>query len=121
VTINTGIEYTARAFSGEPYPRIGSIVARNPSIQFTITEANAASALTMLFGSAISTGIVVYLQRGVTSGTRVAAATATHIKITAASGDWSLDEASVQGNDDGSLTFTATPTTTLAYAASAIP
>ena len=122
VTINPGIEYTARAFSGEPYPKIGSIMARNPSIQFTVTEAAAASTLTMIHGSAISTSLAVYLQKGVASGTRVAAATAQHIKISAASGDWSLDEASAQQNDDGTLTFTATPTTTLAFsAASAIP
>jgi hypothetical protein len=122
VTIDFGIEYVAKGFSGSPYPTMGSIVTRQPSIRFTVAKVDAAAALTTIFGSAISTGIVVYLQKGVTSGTRVAAATAQHCKITAASGDWSLNEASVQNNEDGSVTFIATPTTTLAAVTnSAIP
>lgn len=122
VTIDFGIEFSARAFSGDPFPRTGCITRRQPSIRFTVAQVDAAAALTTIFGSAIATGIVVYLQKGVTSATRVAAATAQHCKITAASGDWSLDEASVQGNEDGSVSFIATPTTTLAAVTnSAIP
>jgi hypothetical protein len=122
VTIDFGIEFSPRAFSGDPYPRTGCIVTRQPTITFTVCQVAAAAALSTIFGSAITTGIVVYLQKGVASGTRVAVATAQHCKITAASGDWSLNEASVQQNDDGSVSFIATPTTALTAATnSAIP
>ena len=113
ITVDPGIRYDARAFSGDPYPTVGSIMTREPKLTFTTVDMNAADALATLFGSAISTGLIFYLQKGVASGTRVAAATATHIKITAASGDWCMDDASIQQNDDGSVTFTAVPTTTL--------
>jgi hypothetical protein len=121
VTVNAGVNYEAKAFNGDPYPRLGAIVTRQPTIQFTTAKVDAGGALA-IFGRAISTGVVVYFQKAVDSGTRVAAATSQHVKITAASGDWSHDDVSVTGNDDGTLTFMATPKSTLAISvASAIP
>lgn len=122
VSIDTGINFTPRAFSGEPYAKIGSIVTRTPSISITVTEAATAGTLTSLFGSAVNTSFAIYLQKGVASGTRVAAATAQHIKISTASGDWGADDIAVSGNDDGTMTLTVTPTAVLACSlVSAIP
>lgn len=114
ISVDPGIRFEARAFSGDPFPRKGAIVAREPSMRFTVAKVDAASALTTVFGSAISTGLIFYLQKGVASGTRVAAASSVHVKITAAAGDWQLDEASVNQNEDGSVTFSAMPTTAIA-------
>lgn len=114
VSVDPGIIYQARAFSGDPYPRKGAIINRNPTLTFTVAEMNAAGAMASIFGSAISTGVIFYLQRGVANGTRVAAGTAQHVKITASAGKWNFDTAQVTQNDDGSLTFSAHPTTTLA-------
>ena len=122
VTVNPGINYTPRAFAGDPYAKIGSIVTRTPSISFTVTEAAAAGTLTTLFGSAVNTSFAIYLQKGVASATRVAAATTQHIKISTTAGDWGADDISVSGNEDGTVTFTVIPAAALACSlASAIP
>jgi hypothetical protein len=122
VSVDPGIRYEAKAFSGSPYPTVGSIIAREPRLTFTVANIDAADELTSAFGSAISTGLIFYLQKGVASGTRVAAATETHVKITATSGDWSADDISISGNEDGSVTFSSVPTTALALVTnSAIP
>lgn len=122
ISVDTGIRYEAKAFSGDPFPTVGSIITREPRLSITVADIDAADSLTTLFGSAITTGLIIYLQKGVTSGTRVAVSTEEHVKITAASGDWSLDDASISGNDDGSVTFSSVPTTTLALVTnSAIP
>jgi hypothetical protein len=122
ITVDFGIQFEANMYSGDPYPQKGAIVQRNPTMSFTVAKVDVASALTTVFGSAISTGLVFYLWKGVTSADRVAVGTAEHIKITASAGDWALDEASVTGNDDGSVTFTARPTVALAVdTTSAIP
>ena len=122
ITVDPGIRYEAKAFSGDPFPTHGAIYSREPSLSFTVVDVDAADSLTALFGSAISTGLIFYLQKGVASGTRVAVGTSQHVKITAASGDWNMDDMSIQGNDDGTVTFSGVPTTTLALVTnSAIP
>lgn len=121
VTVNTGINYDAQRFDGEPYARRGAIVARQPTITFTLAKVDAVQALNM-FGAPVSSSFAVYFQKGVASGTRVAAATAQHCKISCTAGDITQDNVSVSGTDDGMVNVTVMPTGTLAVSvASAIP
>ena len=127
VDIDPGINYNARALNGDPWPRKGSIIMREPRITFTSIKADVAANLNALSNSAIATGIVVYLRKGAASAGasttgRVADITANHAKITAAAGDWQLDEASVTNTDDGQVSFSVIPTGTIALdVATAIP
>jgi hypothetical protein len=121
ISIDPGVNYVPRAFNGDPYARKGAIVTRTPTVTFTTANMAAGNALDV-FGSAISTSLDVYLQKGVASSTRVAAGSSVHVKISVAAGDWALDDASVQGNDDGTQSFTAMPTGAISISlASTIP
>lgn len=121
VNIDFGIEYSAKMFDGDAFPKTGAIIARRPTITFTTVDASDIYALG-LYGQAITT-LAVYLQRGVASGTRVAAATATHCKVTFSTGDFGAEDIAVSGpTEDGTISFTAMPTAVMTLALnSAIP
>lgn len=119
--LDFGINYVARIFDGDPYPAKGAIVTRTPTMTFTVAKASAGSAQNM-FGRAITTSLYFYGQRGVAGGTRVAAATAQHLKVGCTAGLTAHDQMTVQGNEDGSVTFTTMPTGVITLSvASAIP
>lgn len=121
VSIDTGINFSARRVAGAAYATKGAIVSRNPRIQVTILKADEVAALSV-FGRALAGSFAVYLQAGVDSGTRTAAASSAHIKISCATGDWAHDDISANDNEDGTVTLTILPKSTLALATgNAIP
>lgn len=121
VTVNPGLSYEAKAFSGDPYPRRGVIVRREPTLSFTAAKIDTAGALDM-FGGNITNSIYFYFQRGVDAGERVAAASSVHCSVGCTSAHWSPDEVSVSGNDDGTVTVTIMPKVAISVSvASTIP
>ena len=116
-----GINYTPRAFDGNAFAKEGSIITRSPALTITTADQSVGAAIDA-FMSAVNTSFAAYLQKGASSTDRVAALTAQHVKVTISAGEWHLDEASVQGNEDGSASFMVTPTGTVAVVTnSAIP
>jgi hypothetical protein len=66
--------------------------------------------------------LAVYFWKGSDAGSRVAAATASHCKISGATGVWSDDSIKASNNDDGTVDISVMPTGTLTVSvASAIP
>lgn len=121
-----GIRFAARRVDGGVFPRAAasSIVAREPSIELTFLKLEMISAtIGNFFSASLGAALKVYFQRGVVgSGGRVAPATTSHLKITAAAGSWGANDVSVSGEDDATVTVRIMPTGTVAAdIASAIP
>lgn len=120
------IVHTARMPDGGAFPRrtASSINARNPAIELTFLKLDHANAIVGdLVAAAFASTLAVYFQKGSTNNEgRVAAATAQHIKISAAAGSWGADDVSVVDENDATITIMVMPTGTLSLsAASAIP
>ena len=121
VTIDTGLDFQPFRHSGETYARAGSIITRQPVITFEMLEAESA-VLGTLFNAALAGTIAVYFQKGSDGGSRVAAASTVHCKISATAGAWGTDNVTVSHPGDGTVTVMVQPTSTLsAQTASAIP
>lgn len=124
--VRPGIGHSARMVDGGAFPRrtASSINSRNPAIELTFLKLDHASAIiTDLVAAAFASTLSVYFQKASTNNEgRVAAATAQHIKISAAAGSWGADDISVTDENDATLTVMVMPTGTLSLsAASAIP
>ena len=122
VTIQTGMAYTLAIADGELWARVGSIVTRRPTIQFTMLKVDYYSNFSSLFNNSVPGTIACYFARGVDGGARVSYASASHVKISAATGSWSPDNVSVREDGDAMMSVTVMPTGTLSTSvASAIP
>lgn len=122
VSIDFGIRFTPVYEDGVVFPTLGHIHARAPAINIQFAKLDVASTIGSMFIGALAGTIAVYFQKGVNSGSRVAAATTEHCKISAASGSWGIDDVSVQENDDATASVIVRPTAALAVSvASAIP
>jgi len=121
-SIDFGLAVVPQYEDGVVFPTLMSIVARTPTISLTFASVrHTIHTLTTAFIAALGGAIGVYFFKGVASGKRVANATTSHCKISAATGSWGADDISVQGNDDATLTVTVRPTAALAVSvASAI-
>lgn len=124
--VRPGIGFQSRLCDGGSFPRetASSIVSRNPAIELEFLKVDMAdSVIGDIMCAAFSNTLAVYFQKGSTNNEgRVAAATAEHIKVSAAAGSWGADDVSVAGEDDATLTLMIQPTGTLSLsAASAIP
>lgn len=123
LSIRPGIVFKTKRADGDIYPRKGSIIARNPEIRIVCDKIdNLSGVLDNLFVDTPSNTVNCYFSKGVAGGSRVAAATTSHIKISAAAGEWSPDDISVDDTDDATTTIVMRPTGTIALStASAIP
>lgn len=124
--VRPGIGFQSRLCDGGSFPRkaASSINARNPQIELEFLKVDMAdNVIGDLLVAAFSSTLAVYFQRGSTNNEgRVAPATTSHVKISAAAGSWGPDDVSVSGEDDATLTLMIQPTGTLSLsAASAIP
>ena len=124
--VRPGIDFRARIADGGTFPlnTLSSISARRPMIELSFLKLDMLdSVIGALTTAAFSTTLATYWWRGSNNGEgRVAAATASHIQISAAAGSWGPEDVSVQDEDDGTTTITVMPTGTLSLsAASAIP
>jgi len=122
VEITPGISFRPVSADGDLYARVGVIDQRRPRLKFTLTNVSYVSTITSLFGNAFASAIACYFAKGVSGGGRVSSASTVHCKVSAAAGDWTPDDISVEGNGDGSLAVVVTPTGSLSYSiASTIP
>ena len=120
VRVSTGLSFSRRRVSGQVWATKGAIVQRRPVIEITALEVSDFATLAM-HGRALAGTVNVFFRKGTASGTRVADATTEHVKVSATAGYWQDDSISVQQNDDGTVTCTILPTTTLSLStASAI-
>lgn len=119
--VDFGITYSPRRTSGQIYATKGAITQRLPRLSLTILKADAVSALN-IFHRALAGTVAFYYWKGTASGNRVAVATTSHCKVSAAAGSWNEQSISVQDNDDATVEISIMPTGTLSVSvASAIP
>lgn len=117
-----GIGFRTVRSAGFVYPDDGSIASRNPTMIFRVLDMTQAYTLSAMFGSAFGSAIKIYYRKGVSGGSRVADATTSHCKVTASTGDATIQEISVSGANDAILAVVVTLTGTIAVSvASAIP
>ena len=124
--VRPGIVHQARIADGGAFPRraASSIVSRQPVIELEFLNLSHIKAyITDIILASFSSTLAVYFQQGTEApGGRVAAATGTHIMISAAAGSWGPDNSSVQDTGDATFTATIMPTGTLSMSrTSAIP
>lgn len=121
-TVSPGIVFDTKVENFEQFPKNGVIIRRDPVITLTLSNMDYANTIGSLLGAAAAGTIAVYYRKGTSNGTRVADATAEHVKVSAATGHIGVDSIDFSGNDDGTLTVTIIPTATLSVSTtSAIP
>jgi hypothetical protein len=103
LSINTGINYQVNRESGDVYARTGSIITRAPTISFTSFYMGHADISNFLFNASIPGTTAAYFRKMLTGGARVADATTEHVKISAATGVWSMDSGEASDNGDATL------------------
>lgn len=119
VSIDFGIACEAKHFDFV-YPQCVTITRRDPTITFTGNNMAIDAALNLFVNDAAG-AFAIYFRKGVHGQSRVPVGTASHIKITAATGEWSVDSNSVSRTDDGQISVTVMPTGTITVGESAIP
>lgn len=125
--IRPGIIFSSRRSDAGVYPlyAASSIVARAPSIELTFMKCDMTfNVIGSLFSAPLGATLRSYYQRGTTAiDGRVSAASASHILIDCAAGNWGASGVSVSNEDDATVTVIVRPTGALAVTsvASAIP
>lgn len=120
--VQFGIEYAVIRGSGDVFARKGRIKRRRPIIRLTFDKLSNVVTSGLFSGSLAGDTLAVYYRKGVHGGSRVADATAQHVKISCTAGEWGTDNISWSDDEDGNAVLTVLPTGTLAgSAASAIP
>jgi hypothetical protein len=112
VEIDFGLNYSKKGFNGSAFPTEGSIITREPIIKVTSTnllQERLKNIISRGCEDDGSSGLRIYFQRGAGCDDRVAAATADHIRFAAAYYEWTTESINIQGNDDGSVTYTFRP------------
>lgn len=106
-----GINFQPKHFDGNIFAECGSIITREPKITFTAADANLNDSLSAFHN--VSGALLLFGRKGSSSSARVADATAEHLKVTVSAGEYCVDEDSVSGNDDGTVSFNVMPTGTV--------
>jgi hypothetical protein len=123
--INPGLAVEPIIEDGSVFPTGAVIRRRDPSFDLTFLKASmVASPFSHLFGQVQAAQIDVYLWKGDTATVsgRLAAAATSHIKLSAATSNWSPDDISVSAEDDVTVTVSVRSLGVLAQAlGSAIP
>jgi|LakMenE18May11ns_1017448.scaffolds.fasta_scaffold9816077_2 hypothetical protein len=112
VEIDFGIGYSKKGFNGSAFPTEGSVITREPIIKVTSTDLLAERLKNIISRGCeddSGSGLRIYFQRGAGCDDRVAAATADHLRITAPFYEWTTESINIQGNDDGTVTYTFRP------------
>lgn len=121
-SISPGIAFSPKVENFEQFPKNGVIVQRAPTITLTLANMGYVSTIGSIFGAAAAGTVAVYYRKGTNHGTRVADATAEHVKVSATTGHIGVDSIAFSGNDDGTLNVTIIPTSALSVSTtSAIP
>lgn len=118
VSIKSGVVYRAPRADGCIYPHNGSVYSIVPEIRirtldFSQLGIKLAAGGISTFGNAFlnpTTTFLIYFQKGVHGGGRVAAATTQHYMVQATTGDNTMDSISVQQIDDATTEVIIRPT-----------
>lgn len=116
----SGIEYRVKRGDGDLFARVGSIVARKPTIEIECLNLSVLGVLGA-FQLAATSGVVCYLQKAVAGGGRVPYGTTGHIALTATAGKYKVTDIGVDKDGDAmsKITFhcttvpTCNPSTTI--------
>lgn len=121
--VDFGIQFDKIWPDGNIHPTSGSITSRTPVFSATFLRQEMIDSTIASFFSAVAAGtIAFYYYKGANGSGRVASATTEHCKVSATAGVLTPDRCSVTGNEDGTVTVTARPTTAIAISvASAVP
>lgn len=122
VTIDPGIQYRAFRGDGDVFATVGTIIRRSPTITVTTVNLDFTTTIAAQFNAPLAGTLACYFWKATAGGSRVAAITAGHCKISAATGAFNADNFSVSDNGDGTFDINIMPTGTIAFSsASAIP
>jgi len=112
VTVDFGINLIVTGSGGQVYPTFIAVMDRRPTIRCTSKDLDTINTLYSAGVFAVAQGAtdsVVYFRKLAANGTRVADATAEHIKLTVDDGLISLDAGSLQQGDISSVDFVIEP------------
>lgn len=115
VEIDFGLGYSKKGFNGSAFPTEASIITREPLIKVTSTDLNAEALKNIISRGCEDdggTGLRIYFQRGAGCDDRVAAGTTEHVRFAAPYYEWTTESVNIQGNDDGTVTYTFRPRAT---------
>ena len=113
VDINFGISVVAKRQNPGVFPKVAYINDRNPEIRLKFEKLNEVSGLAP-HGSAVNTEFAVYFQRAVASDDRVAVGTASHLKLSFASGKIENENIGGDAANDADTSLLVRPTSALA-------
>jgi hypothetical protein len=121
IRVNFGIKVAKEGSDGEVYPSFAGVMMRMNTIEFTTADPQLMATIGDAY--ALSSSFAVYFRKILFGGTRVPAATATHIKVSGTTGMIKPGGVSLAHQKPGTATFTYSPTgtTQLAIALAAIP
>lgn len=105
ITVNPGITYEVRMFNGSPYPEKCVIITTDPTIELTFADFDAIDTYGPMFTSNDSQDVTAYFRKMDDGSTRVADATAEHIKFTLSDGLNIVQDFSASDTGDGSATL----------------
>ncbi len=117
VRVNTGMEYRVKRSDGDLFARFGSFVKRAPTIEIDCLNLGVLGTIGP-FKLPITNPLVVYFQKVLSGGGRVAYNVAQHVSVTISAGDYTIQEIPVDGDGDATtrITVAATGTAALAFA-----
>lgn len=124
VRVDPGVMFDVFRGDGDLYAKIGSVVARRPSISITFRPMEyVSSGLGNVFLSAPAGAVACYFLKGAHgSSARVASGSSVHAKVGIPSGGWNPDDITVSGEADSQYTVTIHPTATITLSVtSAVP
>lgn len=104
--VNFGIDVVREGSDGDVYPSFTGIMARDPKFEFTTKDV----ALIAEIGDGVSvSAFAMYFRQVNQNGQRVAAATTTHVSISATAGMITPGSTTLQHKQSGTASFTFTP------------
>lgn len=119
IGVRPGIRFGTNRSDGGVFARsdASSILAYNPMIDLSFLNAAIPTTIGSFFMNALSAALKVYFQRGTTAvDGRIAAASASHVRVQAAAGSWGPDNIRVAGEEDAVSSVRIMPTGSLGVA-----
>lgn len=110
VSINFGIDLRIDASDGEHWARFVAIMNRQPSVSFSTPDVGLFNTLGLSGAAQGATDSLVYLRKLAEGSTRVADATAEHIKITVDEGHINVEDITTEHGQRAGVTGIITPT-----------
>ena len=120
ITVNPGLQVEVRMFNGSPYPESCYVIQTDPTIELTFADFDSIDTYGPIFASNDGNDVTAFFRKMDDGSTRVADATAEHIKFTLSDGLITIPDFSASDTSDGSGTILITGKTLAVTATSAI-